>query len=171
MGPRSLAAQIIAQNVSWVHPINHCLQSCDHNECTDGCQEPRIRLTGNRNLSGSLGHLWLGLHPGMGWVKLDGDWSWCQCQGMQSRTLGHRPVSSQSEAGIVASWPMRGRDSSRLRCAECYLPGREWVSVHSLAPSLGSHLLSLNHLGFQTKNWPKSSWLHRGDLGRRNISS
>ena len=45
------------------------------------------------------------------------------------------------------------------------LPAWPWVSECALwvAPSLGSHLLSLNHLRFQTKNWPKSSWLHRGE--------
>ena len=58
------------------------------------------------------------------------------CRAEHSGT--QEPVSSQSEASIVTSWPMRGRDSSRLRC---YLPGRVCECALTGAPHC--HLLSL----------------------------
>ena len=137
MGLRSLAAQIIAQNVPG------CIQSisvCNPvtTRCTDDCQELRIGLATQKPVWTTC---WLGPHPGMGWVKLDGDWSWCQCQGMQSRTLRHTGASQQ---------PIRGQYCELLTNER---PGQQpaqmlpawpsvWVCTHwrPSLPSLVSHL-------------------------------
>ena len=97
MGPRSLlAAQVTAQNVpGCIQSITVCntvttmsaLMAVRSSEYD--CEQKPVSAT-----------CWLGPHPGMGWVKLDGDWSWCQCQGMQSRTLRHTGQSAANQRPV-----------------------------------------------------------------------